>query len=270
VVKSHGSAVILQPRTREPYPDVGALLRDGPRGLAAARAADRRVDAIVDYDERNLLRPVLQPGAVVCVGLNYRRHILEMGRELPEHPTYFSKLARALTDPFADIPLPRVSQRVDYEGELAVVIGRAGRDIGRWECWDYVAGFTVLNDVTMRDYQRRSPQWFAGKSFQSSTPVGPVIVTTEELDDLPARELRVSVNDSERQRASLGDLVFDVPFLVADLSRIIELQPGDLIATGTPGGVGEPENQFLTNGDIVEVAIDGIGSIRNTFKRPTS
>jgi acylpyruvate hydrolase len=219
------------------------------------------------FDAEDLLRPILAPEAVVCVGLNYRTHILEMGRELPTEPTLFSKLPRALTDPYADVELPAASDRIDYEAELAAVIGKGGRDIAVEDAWDHVAGLTVLNDVTARDFQRRTIQWFAGKTFQASTPIGPWIVTTDELGDLGERELRLTVNGQERQRAWLDDLVFDVPTLVADLSRIVELQPGDIIATGTPGGVGEPQGFFLRDGDIVEVSIDGIGTIRNTFRR---
>jgi acylpyruvate hydrolase len=248
------------------YPDVGALLRDGHTGMDAAQRA--RIDGDGrPFDAEDLLRPILAPEAVVCVGLNYRTHILEMGRELPTEPTLFSKLPRALTDPYADVELPAASDRIDYEAELAAVIGKGGRDIAVEDAWDHVAGLTVLNDVTARDFQRRTIQWFAGKTFQASTPIGPWIVTTDELGDLGDRELRLTVNGQERQRAGLDDLVFDVPTLVADLSRIVELQPGDIIATGTPGGVGEPQGFFLRDGDIVEVSIDGIGTIRNTFRR---
>jgi acylpyruvate hydrolase len=247
------------------YGDVGALLRDGPAGLEAARAAAEGAGQQLPLAFDRLLRPVLDPGAVVCGGLNYRTHILEMGRELPGDPTLFSKLPRALTDPYGDVELPRASERVDYEAELAAVIGTGGRDIDPADAWSHVAGLTILNDVTARDYQRRTIQWFAGKTFQASTPVGPWIVTCDELDDLSERELSLTVNGEERQRANLGDLVFDVPALIADLSRIVELEPGDLIATGTPGGVGEPEARFLRPGDLVVVRIDGIGEIRNTF-----
>jgi acylpyruvate hydrolase len=246
------------------YHDVGALLRD-TSGLHAARTAERTGTA-VPLEPARLLCPVLEPGAVVCVGLNYRTHILEMGRELPEEPTLFSKLPRALTDPYADIELPAASAKWDYEAELAIVIGSGGRNIAYEEAWSHVAGLTILNDVTARDYQRRTIQWFAGKTFQRSTPVGPWIVTPDELGDLSERELRLTVNGEERQRATLGDLVFDVPALVADLSRIVELESGDMIATGTPGGVGEPQGTFLHPGDEVEVSIDGIGAIRNTFR----
>jgi acylpyruvate hydrolase len=248
------------------YPDVGALLRDGARGsTAAAESISRGPDyALPDVELR---RPVLAPTAVVCVGLNYRTHILEMGRPLPETPTLFSKLPLALTDPFAEIRLPAASASVDYEGELAVVIGRGGRDIRPEEAWSAIAGLTVLNDVSMRDFQRRSIQWFAGKSWEASTPWGHQVVSLDELGDLDSLELRVDVNGEERQRALLGDLVFDIPALVSDISSIFTLRPGDVIATGTPGGVGEAREPtaFLEHGDVVEVTVAGVGTVRNRF-----
>ena len=249
------------------FPDVGALLRAGEEGLEAAQEALTK-GGFSAYEPEALRRPVLNPGAIVCVGLNYKTHILEMGRELPEYPTLFAKLPRALTDPFAEIVLPEASSRVDYEGELAVVIGKGGRDIPEDEAWEAVAGLTILNDVTMRDYQRRTIQWFAGKSWETSTPMGPAVVTPDELDYPDGMELTVTVNGEERQRAPISDLVFDVPDLVSDLSRIFELRPCDVIATGTPGGVGEAmePQRFLADGDIVEVTITGIGSIRNRFR----
>jgi acylpyruvate hydrolase len=247
------------------YEDAGALLAD-PGGLDAARRAEQADGAGIHAGDAVVARPVLNPGAVVCVGLNYRSHILEMGRELPTSPTLFGKLPRALTDPYADVQLPAVSSKFDYEGELAVVIGRPGRDIDVADAWSHVAGLTVLNDVTARDFQRRTLQWFAGKTFEATTPMGPWIVTPDEVGDLEDAELSLTVNGEARQRAHLGDLVFDVPTLVADLSRIVTLQPGDVIATGTPGGVGEPAGAFLRDGDVVQVTIDRVGTIRNTFR----
>jgi acylpyruvate hydrolase len=248
------------------YLDVGALLGAGERGLDEARnAATRGADfALADVV---LLRPVLAPAAVVCVGHNYRNHILEMGRELPDAPTLFSKVPIALADPYADVTLPLASQSVDYEGELAVVIGRGGRDIPLDDAWEAVAGVTVLNDVSMRDYQRRTIQWFAGKTWEASTPVGPYVVTTDEISDFGSLELKVEVNGEERQHAVLGDLVFDVPTLVSDISRIFTLRPGDIIATGTPGGVGVAREPaiFLGDGDVVEVTITEIGKLRTRF-----
>ncbi len=245
--------------------DVGALLRTG-RADALARAALATGTPVAVQDDQ-LRRPVLAPGAVVCLGLNYREHILEMGRELPTEPTLFSKLPRALTDPFADVRVPRSgAAALDYEGELGIVIGAPGRDVSSERAWELVAGLTVINDVTMRDYQRRTTQWFAGKSWQASTPVGPWVVTRDELGDVSAMELVTRVNGDVRQRAPIGDLVFDVPTVVSDLSTIVELEPGDIIATGTPGGVGDPQGLVLGDGDEVEVAISGIGAIRNRVR----
>jgi acylpyruvate hydrolase len=217
--------------------------------------------------EGRVVRPVLEPGAVACVGINYGAHIAEMGREMPTSPTYFSKLPRALTDPGEPVVLPPESPKVDYEGEVAAVIGRRGRRITRESALDHVAGLTLVNDVSMRDFQNRSLQWFAGKSWQACTPVGPEVATLDELGDLGDLELTTTVNGEVRQRAALGDLIFDIPALVADLSQIVELEPGDLIVTGTPGGVGhamEPPH-YLQPGDVVEVSLDGLGTLRTVF-----
>jgi acylpyruvate hydrolase len=250
------------------YDDVGALLGADPSLAVARRAVEDGEREPLNEDR--LRRPVLNPGAVVCVGLNYRTHILEMGRDLPKAPTLFSKLARTLADPFADIVLPADSQKVDYEAELGVVIGRPGRDIDPADALSHVAGLTVVNDVTMRDFQRRTTQWFAGKAFEATTPVGPWIVTLDELDDLEERELSLRVNGEERQRAAIGDLVFGIAALVSDLSRIVTVAPGDLIATGTPGGVGDAGGEYLAAGDVVEVSVDGVGTIRNSFRDASS
>jgi acylpyruvate hydrolase len=246
------------------YPDVGALLAAGERGLTAAAEAERCGEP-QPLADRRLCGPVLHPGAVFCVGLNYRSHILEMGRELPSSPTLFGKLERSLTDPETDIQLPDASEKVDYEGELVVVIGRAGRDIARDQAAEHIAGYTLMNDVSMRDWQNRTIQWFAGKNFARSTPIGPWLVTADELD--LDRKLTTSVNGAVRQQAPLSDLVFDPASLVADISRMTTLEPGDLIATGTPGGVGHAIKPpvYLRHGDVVEVAVPGIGTLRNRF-----
>lgn len=241
--------------------DVGELLRaNNWRSVAEAASTQAAANWPV-------LRPILEPGATVCVGLNYKKHVLEMGRQLPTVPTLFSKLPRALTDPEATIPLPAASNMMDYEGELVIVIGDGGRDIPIGKAWDAVAGFTLLNDVTARDFQKRSLQWFAGKSWERSTPVGPVFVTVDELTNFGDREISTRVNGEERQRSPISDLIFDVPTLVSDLSQVIHLQPGDMIATGTPGGVGDAMKppSYLISGDVVEISFDGIGTLRNRF-----
>ncbi|MFN2628395.1 MAG: fumarylacetoacetate hydrolase family protein [Gaiellaceae bacterium] len=265
VLDDGAAAVIRDEQGRPAYADVGALLRD----MEGHERAEQTLRGEFALDERRLLRPVLEPGAIVCVGLNYGPHIIEMGRELPAKPTYFAKLARALTDPSSEVELPAGCDRVDYEGELVVVIGAGGRDIPAEEAWAAVAGFTLMNDVSMRDFQYRTLQWFAGKSWEAATPVGPALVSVDEIGALDEHELRVSVNGEQRQRARLGDLVFDVPTLIADLSRIVTLRPGDLIATGTPGGVGDGMDppSYLGDGDVVEVEIDGIGALSTTFRR---
>ncbi len=239
------------------YPDVGALLR----GLVDDAATEPLTG------EHRIVRPVLFPSAIVCAGVNYGAHVREMGRETPTSPTLFLKLSQALTDPDATVVIPPESSKVDYEGELVAVIGRGGRRIPREQALEHVAGVTLMNDVTMRDFQYRSLQWFAGKSWRASTPIGPEIVTLDELGDLAALELTTAVNGEVRQTGAIGDLIFDIPALVADISQVIELSPGDLIATGTPGGVGHAMDppRYLASGDVVEVTVDGVGTLRTTF-----
>lgn len=246
------------------FRDVAALLATGAGWRDTAMRASDPVAT-----DLPVVRPVLEPGAIVCVGLNYRTHVLEMGRELPSAPTYFTKLARALTNPGDDITMPAASTKVDYEGELAVVIGAGGRDIPADRAWDAVAGLTLLNDVSMRDFQKRSLQFFAGKTWEGCTPMGPALVTLDELDPIGAREIVTTVNGTVRQKALLSDLIFDVPTLIADLSQIFTLRPGDVIATGTTGGVGDAMKppSYLAGGDVVEIRIDGIGTLSNRFVR---
>jgi len=247
-----------------PYRDIGELLARDADWRTAAAGATQALPA-----DAPTLRPILESGAIICVGLNYRTHVLEMGRELPTAPTYFTKLSRALTDPGTDIAMPAASQKVDYEGELAVVIGAGGRNIPADRAWDAVAGLTLLNDVSMRDFQKRSLQFFAGKTWEDSTPMGPAIVTVDELDPIGPREIVTLVNGEVRQKAPLSDLIFDVPALIADLAQIFTLQPGDIIATGTTGGVGDAMKppRYLQHGDVVEISIDGIGTLSNRFTR---
>jgi acylpyruvate hydrolase len=251
------------------FADAGAVLRSGEAGLAKARAAAG--GTLQTYDPSDLLAPVLEPGAVICSGLNFRAHVLEMGRELPTSPTLFAKLPRALCGPSDTVPLTPVSKAVDYEGELVVVIGRRARNVSAADAADYIAGYTLMNDVSMRDLQNRTLQWFAGKNLEASTPVGPWIVTSDEIDP-SALTLRVTVNGEKRQEASLGDLIFDVARLIEDVSSLFSLEPGDLIATGTPGGVGQgfKPPKYIAEGDIVEVTVDGIGTLRTEFRAPAA
>ena len=201
------------------------------------------------------------------MGLNYRSLILEMGRQIPEYPTLFAKFAETLIGAHDDVQLPPESSKVDWEAELALVIGTRVRRATDEQAADAIAGFTVLNDVSMRDWQNRTPMWDQGKTWESSTPVGPFLVTPDEVAGgvRPAVDISCDVNGETMQSANTADLVFDPVFLVRYISTIVTLNPGDVIATGTPGGVGQARDpqRFLTDGGVMVTTIDGVGQLRN-------
>lgn len=246
--------------------DLGELLSD-PDWRARAAGASGRVYTLSALASTDYAPVVVRPGKIVCVGLNYREHILEMGRELPTHPTLFAKYAEALIGAGDDILIPReAADTVDWEGELAVVVGRPLRHASTAQAAEAIAGFTVMNDVTVRAYQYRTTQWLQGKTFESSTPLGPVLVTADEL---PARaHVSTTVGETRRQHASVDDLVFSPADLLSYISRIVTLRPGDVVATGTPGGVGHASDppEHLADGECVTVTVDGIGSVSNRLR----
>jgi acylpyruvate hydrolase len=246
------------------FADVGALLAEPDwRARAAAAAGATHDSSGLDY------APVVpRPEKTVCVGLNYRNHILEMGRELPDHPTLFAKYASALIGARDDILLPRVSDAVDWEAELAVVIGAPVRHASPEEARAAIAGYSVCNDVSMRDYQYRTLQWLQGKTFESSTPLGPELVTLDEFDDDEGLEITCSVDGEQVQKAMTSDLVFGPAALVAYMSDIFTLRPGDVIATGTPSGVGHARTppRYLRDGSVVVTRIEGVGECRNVCR----
>jgi acylpyruvate hydrolase len=207
-----------------------------------------------------------RPEKVICVGLNYRNHILEMGRDLPQFPTLFAKYSRALIGAYDDIVLPNGSTAMDWEAELGVVIGTPVRHADLDRARAAIAGYTVLNDVTARDWQYRTAQWLQGKTFEATTPVGPWLVT--DLD-APSRTMTCEVDAVQVQKADTGDLVFGPVELVSYISTMFTLMPGDLIATGTPGGVGHARKPpvYLRNGSIVVTRIEGIGECVNRCVR---
>jgi len=212
------------------------------------------------------LRPVIpRPGKIICVGLNYLDHVGETGRQLPEYPVLFTKFVETLTGPRDPIVLPSESAQVDYEGEMAVVIGRAGRRIAAEDATRHIAGYTIANDVTMRDYQYKTHQWLQGKVWEASTPLGPWLVTPDEVGDAQALDISLTLNGEVLQRASTEQLMFDVPTLVSRVSELVTLMPGDVILTGTPGGVGYRRDPqvFLSPGDNVVVEISGLGRLVN-------
>lgn len=243
--------------------DVGSLLRD-PDWRERAESADGPVHETPAAGDRAWAATVPAPGKIVCVGLNYRNHILEMGRELPEFPTLFAKYPEALIGPYDPILLPAVAaDAVDWEAELGVVIGRTARRVDESEALDVIAGYTVVNDVTMRDYQYRTPEWFQGKTFEATTPLGPVLVTADEY--ALGTELSCSVDGETLQSTRTDDLVFGPAALVSYISHIFTLNPGDVIVSGTPGGVGHARKppRYLRDGQTLTTTIEGIGELRN-------
>jgi acylpyruvate hydrolase len=244
-------------------PDVGALLAM-PDWQQRAESASGTAHDAAGADFAPL---VLNPGKIVCVGLNYRHHILEMGREIPEYPTLFAKYPEALIGASDDIQLAPESDSVDWEAELAVVIGATVRRARGSSAEAAIAGFAVLNDVTMRDWQYRTMMWDQGKTWEGTTPLGPYLVTPDELPGgvRPALDLSCLVNDEMVQSANTGDLVFDPVALVEYIATILTLRPGDVIASGTPGGVGHARKppRYLAPGDVLTTDISGLGIARN-------
>ena len=254
-----------------------AIIRGGEGTLAALQRVESRSnefpDAWVDAAQLRILAPIPVPVRnVYCVGRNYVDHIKEgyakAGKEakLPEVPQFFTKATGAVNSPDGDVRLDsRLTNLLDYEVELAVVIGRGGRDIRVASAFDHVFGYTVANDFTARDLQRRHEQWFKGKSLDTTCPLGPCIVDRAEIGDPRTLELSLTVNGTERQRARAAQMIFDIPTIIASLSAGLTLEPGDMIATGTPSGVGFAMNpaQALKGGDLVVSRIDRIGELRN-------
>ncbi|MBZ6489476.1 fumarylacetoacetate hydrolase family protein [Priestia aryabhattai] len=220
---------------------------------------------VYDLNEVKVEAPVPAPGKMICVGHNYREHILEMKRELPPYPVIFAKFANTVIGPQDDIPFFPISEQLDYEAEFAFVIGKRARNVSQADALDYVVGYTIVNDVTYRDIQRRTLQWLQGKTVEGSAPMGPWLVTSDELQVPSGLEVVLTVNGKERQRSNTANLVFSVQYLVEFLSNLMTLEPGDIILTGTPGGVGVARNPqvFLNDGDVVKIEIDKIGVLEN-------
>ena len=236
-------------------------------GLSALReaSADRTPDLALA--EVTLLPVVPNPGKILCVGVNYRSHLEEAGRAEQGKPTVFLRFADSQLGAGQDVQIAREVSKFDYEGEVAVVVGRAGRRIPADRAAEHIAGYACYNDFSARDWQRHSGQWTPGKNFPGSGAFGPWLLTADEVADPKALVLQTLVNGDVRQHASLADLIFSIPELIAYLSTFTALAPGDVIVTGTPGGVGlfrDPPS-FLNPGDVVEVRVDGMGSLVNAM-----
>jgi len=242
------------------YPDVGALLAT-PGWVKHASGARGPHHDIASLEYAPV---VVRPGKIVCVGINFRSHIAEMGRDAPKFPTLFAKYAEALVGAHDDIMLPRESEAMDWEAELAVVIGAPVRNADEAAADRAIAGYTILNDVTARDWQFRTLQWLQGKTFEATTPFGPELVTPDEAGaDLA---LTCVVDGETVQSANTGDLVFGPVATIAYVSTILTLQPGDVISLGTPGGVGHARKppRYLRPGQVLTTVIAGLGECRNT------
>ena len=241
--------------------DVGELLA---RGISANELQPHTAP-LVDPASVRPRAPIGRPGKIICVGLNYHDHCREQSIEPPPYPMLFSKFANAVTHPGSPVTRPRATEMLDLECELAVVIGRRASRIAASDASKVIFGYTVLNDVTMRDLQREDRQWLRAKGSDGFAPMGPVVVTADELGDTRSIGLRSSVNGETWQDSSTAEMIFDVATIVSFASRTITLEPGDVIATGTPAGVGHYQSppRYLADGDVMRCEIDGIGAIEN-------
>lgn len=221
---------------------------------------------VIDLAEVELLPPISNPGKIICVGLNYSDHTEESGYKQPDHPTLFPRFASSLIGAGAPIIRPQISEALDFEGELVAVIGRGGRHIEKVHALEHVAGYSIFNDGSIRDFQHRTPQWTLGKNFDGTGAFGPVFVTADELP-AGARGLRIEtrLNGEIVQSSNTDKLIFDVATLVSTISEAITLEPGDVIVTGTPSGIGHARTPrlYMRAGDVVEVEIEGIGILKN-------
>jgi 2-keto-4-pentenoate hydratase/2-oxohepta-3-ene-1,7-dioic acid hydratase in catechol pathway len=250
-------------------PRVKSILADYER-YRPAIAAVSNAPASGSLRSAVFLPPIPDPGKILCIGLNYRDHALEGGKAIPTEPVLFGKFANALIAHEQAIRLPRVSQKVDYEAELVVVIGRRGRYISEARAMEYVGGYTIGHDVSARDWQFRGEekQWMIGKTFDTFAPTGPYLVTADELTDPHHLQVQLRLNGQTMQNSNTREFIFTVPQLLAYVSQVLTLEPGDLIFTGTPPGVGAARKPpvFLKPGDVTEVEIEHLGVLRNTVE----
>ncbi len=265
-----GDSLILPLEASGPPPYSAGLLPlltagASPLDQAREALATARQEQFIPESQVALRAPIPRPGKILCLGHNYKGHIGVGRTELPEYPTIFSKTPNTVTGPGQPIVIPPLSAQVDFEAELAVVIGRGGRYIPEPEAMEHVAGYTIANDVSARDYQKRTSQWMIGKSFDGFLPLGPALVTRDEVPDPYGLELSLTLNGVERQHTNTADMIFSIAFLISYLSAVMTLEPGDLILTGTPAKLpaGPETPAFMRPGDVVEIKVDRLGTLRN-------
>ncbi|MEQ8746913.1 fumarylacetoacetate hydrolase family protein [Pyruvatibacter sp.] len=246
---------------------IRAILEAGADALAGLAAQAGDADPL-PMSAVALQAPIPRPGKILAIGLNYKAHVEETGREVSPHQIWFNKQRTCITGPYGIIDKPVASDMVDYEGELVAVIGRQCRHVPAKQAHEVIAGYMVGNDVSVRDWQRRTPTMQMGKSFDTHGPTGPWLVTADEIDDPQALQITTYVNGEVRQRASTGEMIHSIADQIAHLTTAFTLEPGDLIFTGTPQGVGVAMDppQFLKDGDVVRIEISGVGAIENRVK----
>ncbi len=246
------------------YADAESFIAAGEKALASTQAMTSQ-SASVPLSSVQLLSPLLHPQRIFCVGLNYQDHATESKMAVQAVPTIFMKLPSAITGPDSDIVLPNNSTQPDYEAELAVVIGRSARNVTRDNWRQYVFGYTILNDVSARDVQLATSQWTLGKSFPTFCPIGPCVVTADELKDPHSLDVRLTIDGETMQQANTRDLIFDIPAVLGYISAIVPLEPGDIVSTGTPQGVGlgRTPPRWMRPGEEVVIEISGIGRLVN-------
>jgi len=254
----------LEPRLP---PDMLAFLEAGEAALTLAQQALAAAtpDQGLDVDEVTIKAPLQRPGKIICIGQNYLAHAHESNADAPPFPIIFAKFANAIIGHGEPIVIPKAVQKPDYEGELAAVIGRRGRNIPEADALDYVAGYMPLNDVSARDWQNRTGQWTIGKTPDTFCPMGPALVTADEIPDVQNLSLRTVIGDEVLQEGHTSLMIFPVAHLIADMSRVMTLEPGDVIATGTPAGIGAARTppRWLRPGDVVRVEIEKVGVLEN-------
>lgn len=253
--------------------NISGSARDVIRHLAGFKRKSEELETLLEngaeypLSDVQLMSPLTDPEKIICIGLNYHDHVIESNMQVPKVPVLFPKYNNCLVGHEAEIVIPHEVTQCDYEVELAVVIGRTAKRVSKESAMDYVFGYTVLNDVSARDIQLNEPQWTRGKAIDGFAPIGPWIVTADEIDNPGGLNISLTLNGQTMQNSNTKELIFDIPHLVSFLSNTITLQPGDIISTGTPPGVGmgRKPQVWLKPNDVVEATIDGIGTLRNTF-----
>ena len=245
--------------------DMIAFLAGGKAAQSAAQKAISNASASLALSEVKLLAPIPRPGKIICIGLNYSDHAAETGQPLPKFPIIFSKYANTVIATGDSIVLPRVTNEVDYEAELGFVIGKTARYVSVANALDYVAGYMPINDVSARDYQNRTSQWTMGKTFDTFAPMGPALVTSDEIPNPGDLKISLTINGETLQNSNTNKLIFGVPQLIEAISEVMTLEPGDIVSTGTPPGVGMARNpkRYMKSGDMVNITIEGLGTLSN-------